>query len=114
MRFLSFRFAACTDEQLDFLSSTPVPKSVCESEHEGHERFDGALFDAIIEHIHRARYAGVEFKMLVANLDYSEYLGRIAFGKIVSGKVKVADQAAAFMVTAGKRSKITAIFILKA
>src|SRR5437764_10108584 len=53
------------------------------------------LFDAIIEHIPPPRaYAGVEFKMLVANLDYSEYLGRIAFGKIVSGKVKIADKAA--------------------
>ena len=31
--------------------------------------------------------------MLVANLDYSDYLGRIAFGKIYSGKAKVGDAA---------------------
>jgi GTP-binding protein len=31
--------------------------------------------------------------VLVANLDYSDYLGRIAFGKIYEGKVKVGDQA---------------------
>jgi len=70
------------------------------------------LFDAIIEHIPPPRaYAGVEFKMLVANLDYSEYLGRIAFGKIVSGKVKVADQTACIHGDGRKTaSKITAIF----
>src|SRR5258706_2642085 len=70
------------------------------------------LFDAIIEHIPPPRaYAGVEFKMLVANLDYSDYVGRIAFGKIVSGKVKVADQAACIHGDGRKTaSKITAIF----
>ena len=34
----------------------------------------------------RAPMPGQDFKMLVANLDYSDYLGRIAFGKIYSGK----------------------------
>src|SRR5439155_413220 len=70
------------------------------------------LFEAIIKHIPPPRaYAGVEFKMLVANLDYSDYLGRIAFGKIVSGKVKLADPAACIHGD-GRRSasKITAIF----
>ena len=41
------------------------------------------LFDAIIKHIPPPRaHAGEGFKMLVANLDYCDYLGRIAFGKI--------------------------------
>ncbi|MGE5212505.1 MAG: GTP-binding protein, partial [Nitrospirota bacterium] len=41
------------------------------------------LFDAIIKHIPPPRaHAGEGFVMLVANLDYSDYLGRIAFGKI--------------------------------
>jgi GTP-binding protein len=49
--------------------------------------------------------------MLVANLDYSEYLGRIAFGKIYSGKVKVGDPAIC-MHGDGRRSvgKVTMIF----
>jgi GTP-binding protein len=37
--------------------------------------------------------AGEGFQVLVANLDYSDYLGRIAFGKIYEGKVKVGDAA---------------------
>src|SRR6185436_18111178 len=69
-------------------------------------------FDAIIQHIPPPRaHAGAEFKMLVANLDYSDYLGRIALGKIVSGKVKVADPAVCIHGNGSKeKSKITAIF----
>ena len=54
---------------------------------------------------------GSEFKMLVANLDYSDYIGRIAFGKIYSGKVKVGDAAACLHGDGRKtEGKITAIF----
>jgi GTP-binding protein len=54
----------------------------------------GPLFDAIVKHIPPPRAkAGDGFQILVANLDYSDYLGRIAFGKIMAGKVKVGDAA---------------------
>jgi GTP-binding protein len=55
--------------------------------------------------------AGVGFQVLVANLDYSDYLGRIAFGKIYEGKVKLGD-AAICRHGDGRvsRGKITAIF----
>jgi GTP-binding protein len=49
--------------------------------------------------------------MLVANLDYSDYLGRIAFGKIYSGQAKVGDAAACLHGDGRKtEGKITAIF----
>jgi GTP-binding protein len=102
-----------TDEQLDF----PV---VYTSAKEGYAKIDikevtttmEPLFDAIIKHIPPPRaHAGVEFKMLAANLDYSDYLGRIAFGKIYSGKVKVGDEAACLHGDGRKSTgKITAIF----
>jgi GTP-binding protein len=69
------------------------------------------LFEAIVKHIPppRAR-AGDGFQILVANLDYSDYLGRIAFGKILSGKVKVAEPACCLhgdgRVTPGKITMI--------
>ena len=58
----------------------------------------------------RAR-AGEGFQVLVANLDYSDYLGRIAFGKIYEGKVKVGDPAICRHGN-GKisKGKITAIY----
>jgi len=70
------------------------------------------LFDAIIKFIPPPRaHAGVEFKMLVANLDYSDYLGRIAFGKIVSGKVSLGDPVACLHGDGRKTAaKATAIF----
>ena len=41
------------------------------------------LFQAIIKHIPAPRAKeGEGFQVLVANLDYSDYLCRIAFGKI--------------------------------
>src|SRR5712672_1521335 len=84
-----------TDEQMDF----PV---VYASAKEGFAKLDlkhvsgtmEPLFDAIIKHIPPPRaHAGEGFKLLAANLDYSDYLGRIAFGKIYSGKVKVGDSS---------------------
>jgi GTP-binding protein len=102
-----------TDEQLDF----PV---VYASAKEGFARTElhhvsgtmEPLFEAIIRHIPPPRaHAGEGFKLLVANLDYSDYLGRIAFGKIYSGKVKVSDPAVCIHGDGRKSpSKITAIF----
>ncbi|MEW6306898.1 MAG: EF-Tu/IF-2/RF-3 family GTPase, partial [Verrucomicrobiota bacterium] len=69
------------------------------------------LFDTIVKHIPPPRAkAGPGFQILVANLDYSDYLGRIAFGKIVEGKVKVGDAATCLhghgKVTQGKITMI--------
>ncbi len=52
-----------------------------------------ALYDTIIEHIPPPQ-ANLDkhFEMLVSNLDYSDYLGRIAYGKITGGKVTTGDK----------------------
>jgi GTP-binding protein len=102
-----------TDEQLDF----PV---IYTSAKDGYAKIEldhasgtmGPLFDAIIEHIPPPRvHAGEGFKLLVANLDYSDYVGRIALGKIVHGKVKVGDMGACLHGDGGKEvGKITAIY----
>jgi GTP-binding protein len=102
-----------TDEQLDFpfiYCSAKLGYAKTELEH-----VTGTmepLFDAIIKHIPPPRAkAGVGFQLLVANLDYSDYLGRIAFGKIYEGKVKLGEPSICRhgdgKITAGK---ITAIF----
>jgi GTP-binding protein len=102
-----------TDEQLDF----PVIYASAKGGY-AKEQLDHAsgtmepLFDAIIKHIPPPRaHAGEGFKLLVANLDYSDYLGRIALGKIVCGKVKAGDPAVCIHGD-GRRevSKVTAIY----
>jgi len=84
-----------TDEQLDF------PFVYCSAK-AGYAKLDlahasdsmGPLFDAIVKYIPPPRAkAGDGFQILVANLDYSDYLGRIAFGKILAGKVKAGEPA---------------------
>jgi GTP-binding protein len=102
-----------TDEQLDF----PV---IYASAKEGFAKVElnhvsgtmEPLFDAIIKHIPPPRaQAGEGFKMLIANLDYSEYVGRIALGKIVCGKIKVGDPGACIHGDGHKETgKITAIY----
>jgi GTP-binding protein len=102
-----------TDEQLDF----PV---VYASAKQGYAKLDitqasttmEPLFDAIIKHIPPPRaHAGEGFKMLIANLDYSEYVGRISLGKIVCGKIKVGDPGACIHGDGRKDvGKITAIY----
>jgi len=50
------------------------------------------LFDALLAHIPDpgGDPAGV-LQLLIANLDYSDYLGRLGIGRIFSGRVKVGD-----------------------
>jgi len=102
-----------TDEQLDFpfiYCSAKAGYAKTELDH-----VTGTmepLFDAIVKHIPPPRaHAGEGFQVLVANLDYSDYLGRIAFGKIYEGKIKVGD-AAICRHGSGKisRNKITMIY----
>lgn len=53
------------------------------------------LFEAIIEHIPAPRHDPAEpFQMLVADLDYSDYLGRLAVGRIMHGEVQAKDALA--------------------
>ena len=70
------------------------------------------LYEAIVKHIPPPPKSDVSyFQFIASNLDYSDYLGRIAYGRIVSGRVKVGDS----VVRIGKdgkreRANITAIF----
>ena len=111
--FELFMSLNATDEQLDFpfiYCSAKAGYAKTELEHVSGTM--EPLFDAICKHIPPPRAkAGEGFQVLVANLDYSDYLGRIAFGKIYEGKIKVADTAICRhgdgRITKGK---ITAIF----
>lgn len=50
------------------------------------------LFETILTHIPPPRALPDEpFRMLVSNLDWSDYVGRIAVGKILAGRVEVGD-----------------------
>ncbi len=111
--FELFMALHATDEQLDFpvvYASAKMGYAKVELQHVSGTM--EPLFDAIIKHIPPPRaHAGAEFKLLAANLDYSDYLGRIVFGKILSGKVKLADSLVCLHGDGRKtKGKATAIY----
>src|SRR5207248_2757143 len=53
------------------------------------------LFDAVVEHVPPPRgNPDAPLQLLVANLDSSDYIGRIAIGRIFNGRVKIGDPVA--------------------
>jgi GTP-binding protein len=70
------------------------------------------LFDAILEAVPPPRGDGdAPLQMLVANLDSSDYLGRIAIGRIFNGRVKVGDPIAVCKLDGDvQETKVTKLF----
>jgi GTP-binding protein len=102
-----------TDEQLDFpviyaSAKNGIAKLELDQESDSIE----PLFDMIVAKIDPPKGdPNREFRMLVSNLDYSEYLGRIALGKIMGGKVAVGDSIVCLRGNGAKvKFKISAVF----
>jgi GTP-binding protein len=70
------------------------------------------LFEAIVKHVPPPKAApSAPFEMLVSNLDWSDYVGRIAIGKITGGSVKVGDSIVCIHQDGRReRAAITKIF----
>ena len=83
-----------TDEQLDFPIIYASAKNGFATRELCSEKSEDMtpLFEAIVQHVPPPKISSEPFfQMLVSNLDYSDYLGRIALGRIVSGRVAVGD-----------------------
>jgi GTP-binding protein len=70
------------------------------------------LLDTILTEIPAPAIGNLPFKMIVANIDYSDYLGRLAIGRIYSGALSRATELAAVrpdgtIVEKGRAGKIT-------
>src|SRR5262245_53185582 len=71
------------------------------------------LFDAIVEHVPPpAGSHDAPLQILVANLDSSDYLGRIAVGRIFNGKVALGDEVAVCSPSKPdvRKNKVTKMF----
>jgi GTP-binding protein len=85
-----------TDEQIEF----PILYAVSRDGTAKHKLEDDSnnlqpLFDQIVETIPAPRELRADsLQLLVANLDYNDYVGRLAIGRIFSGEIKVGDQIA--------------------
>ena len=83
-----------TEEQLEF----PVLYAIGKDGVVKHDLEDGSdnmhsLFDTIIKELPPPKYSEIEpFQMLVADLDYSDYLGELAIGRVANGNVRKNEQ----------------------
>jgi GTP-binding protein len=83
-----------SEEQLDFpVLYTNARKGTATSDQAGQGLDLRPLFDAVLEHVPPPRgNPDAPLQLLVANLDSSDYVGRIAIGRIFNGRVRVGDQ----------------------
>ena len=79
-----------TEDQLEFpVLYTIAREGVCRLEPDGEDHRLQPLFDEILRTIPAPRYAPeLPLQMLVLNLGYSDYVGRLAIGRIVNGRVR--------------------------
>jgi GTP-binding protein len=85
-----------TDEQIEFpilyaISRDGIAKKLLEEKSENLQ----PLFAQIVETIPAPREQRSDsLQLLVTNLDYNDYVGRLAIGRIFSGEIKLGDQIA--------------------
>jgi len=85
-----------TEEQLDFpILYTNAKTGVAKAAPDGGDGDLRPLFEALIAHIPPPGGTnGGVLQLMIANLDYSDYLGRLGIGRIFSGRVRVGDTVA--------------------
>ena len=79
-----------TEEQLDFpVLYTIAREGICRLEPDGPDFPLKPLFEQIIKSIPAPRYdPEAPLQMLILNLAYSDYVGRLAIGRIINGSIK--------------------------
>lgn len=85
-----------TDEQIEFPILYSVSRAgIAKLQLEDNSIDLQPLFNQIVETIPAPKELRTDsLQLLVANLDYNEYVGRLAIGRIFSGEIKVGDQVA--------------------
>ncbi len=85
-----------TNDQLDFPTLYAVARDgIAKRELEDEGTDLAPLMDTIIEHVPAPdQPVDEEFKMLVSSIDWNDYVGRIAIGRIEQGSVKINQEVA--------------------
>lgn len=101
------------EHQLDFpvvyaIGKAGIAKMSMEEESETLE----PLFDTIVKHIPPPKGAEeAELQMLIANLDYSDYLGRLGIGRVVNGTLKHGQEVSIAKLDGSfQKTRITKMF----
>ena len=102
-----------TEEQIEFpVLYTNAREGVASVDTESRGENLQPLFEAIVDHVPPPRgNPEAPLQILVANLDSSDYLGRIAIGRIFNGTVNLNDPVAVLKLGgATQQTKITKLF----
>jgi len=102
-----------TEEQLEFpVLYTNAKAGTASLDADGAGADLRPLFEAIVEHVPPPRgNPDAPLQLLVANLDSSDYLGRIAIGRIFNGRVRIGDAVAVCKLDAAvQETKVTKLY----
>ncbi len=71
------------------------------------------LLDAVLEHVPPPAVEEGAFRMRVASLDRSPYLGRMAIGRVHAGRVRKGDRVAVLSGRAQEAGRVEALFVFE-
>ncbi len=101
------------EDQLDFpVFYCNARKGTCRTSADGEDQLLLPLLEAIVKTVPAPRYdPGAPLQLLVANIDYDDYIGRLIVGRIFNGRIRK-DQQAALCHLDGRveAAKITGLF----
>jgi GTP-binding protein len=103
-----------TEDQLEFpVLYTNAKLGLARAEPDGPGEDLRLLFDAIVKHVPPPGGSPeAVLQLLIANLDYSDYLGRLAIGRIFSGTVRVGETVAVAKRDGSlQTTKVTKLFV---
>src|SRR5262249_42969826 len=104
------------ENQLDFpVLYTIAREGICRLTPDGEDFQLQPLFEAIIRHIPAPRFdPATPLQMLVLNLDYSDFVGRLAIGRVVSGSVRSrGDVALVRQDGSMHKSRVTKLYVFE-
>ena len=113
MVFDLFVKLGANDAQLDFAYIFAIAREgIAKRKLDDESKDLTPLFDLIMEKVHPAEQnTAVPFRMQPASLDYDNYVGRLAVGRVTEGQVKIGDKVFIKAEGAATRSaKISKIF----
>lgn len=72
------------------------------------------LYDAIVDLVPPPKIEeNHPFQMMVSNISYNDYVGRLAIGRVMAGTIKVGDEVLVVQEKGQKKVKVTALFQYK-
>ncbi len=105
-----------TDEQIEFPILYSISREGVAKKQLTDDSHDlRALFDQIIETIPAPKELRSDsLQLLVANLDYSDYVGRLAIGRIFSGEIAIGDQVIVAKRQGGtKKMRVSQLYVFE-